>query len=155
MKKNCIVCFDEINDNLFSNCNNCKDNGIICHTCELSWTKKKKNPSICIICKQKTRNNISEQALYTFFFETYTHHERVYQVTNSIRNVIERRAIESGAIESQRIINNNMPHSTRYIFLETYFIYRNRERIYIFCTLTIIIFIFICGTVLLNKFYNN
>ena len=69
---------------------------------------------------------------------------------------IERRAIESGAIESQQIIiNNNIPHRTRYIFLENYFIYRNREYIYIFCILTIIVFIFIGGSVLLNKFYNN
>ena len=46
-----------------SNCSNCIEAGISCYECDTKWVQQNKDPSICSICKEKTKQNISKEVL--------------------------------------------------------------------------------------------
>ncbi len=60
--KACSICLETYIDTEISYCINCNESGNTCHNCELLWVKQRNNPKVCTICKQETKQNISENA---------------------------------------------------------------------------------------------
>lgn len=58
----CSVCFEVKTENDVSKCSNCMESGITCHACEVLWAQHSNDPSICTICKNKTKEGVSPQA---------------------------------------------------------------------------------------------
>ncbi len=61
--KSCSFCLESIDISMISYCTNCIDSGNTCHSCENHWVEQRKDPNICTICKQNTKENISVSAL--------------------------------------------------------------------------------------------
>ena len=61
--KCCSICLESKEEKLVSFCTSCIESGNSCHECEIKWVKHEKDPHICSICKSKTKQNISTQAL--------------------------------------------------------------------------------------------
>jgi hypothetical protein len=60
--KTCSICFDETDADSTSSCANCMESGISCHPCDLKWAKQSKDPEICSVCKNKTKENVSTES---------------------------------------------------------------------------------------------
>ena len=57
--KTCSICFEETHVDSVSSCVNCMESGISCHSCDLKWAKQSKDPEVCSVCKNKSKQNIS------------------------------------------------------------------------------------------------
>ena len=66
----CSVCFEDKNETDVSKCSNCMESGITCHACEILWAQQSNDPSICTICKNKTKEGISTQATTIYVQQT-------------------------------------------------------------------------------------
>ena len=77
--KCCSICLESKEEKLVSFCTSCIESGNSCHECEKKWVKQEKDPHICTICKSKTKQNISTEAL------------RIYNSRNENNNNRERR----------------------------------------------------------------
>lgn len=51
----CCICFEFIQH--YSKCENCIES-FLCYDCEKKWTQQNKDPTICFICKKKSRNMV-------------------------------------------------------------------------------------------------
>tara|TARA_Y100000816_G_C26100600_1_gene583186 strand:- start:863 stop:1408 length:546 start_codon:yes stop_codon:yes gene_type:complete len=58
----CSICFEEKDSDYVSRCINCIESGISCHSCDLKWAKQSKDPCICTVCKNKTKENVSTES---------------------------------------------------------------------------------------------
>ena len=63
--KTCYCCFQSLLESNMSYCENCKDNGYICHDCICKWSKNGGTIEVCTICKcnssMKNLPNISRE----------------------------------------------------------------------------------------------
>tara|TARA_B100002019_G_C21099983_1_gene513034 strand:- start:39 stop:587 length:549 start_codon:yes stop_codon:yes gene_type:complete len=59
----CNVCFENVSPDKISTCKTCRDSGKSCHDCDVKWAKQNNNPEICTICKEKNRQNVSEESI--------------------------------------------------------------------------------------------
>lgn len=60
--KTCSICFEETHVDSVSSCVNCMESGISCHSCDLKWAKQSKDPEVCSVCKNKSKQNISSHS---------------------------------------------------------------------------------------------
>ena len=88
-KKTCSFCLELVDISMISYCSNCLDAGNTCHNCELIWTKHKNDPNICTICKETTKQNVSDIALTQYLRHINSHREniRVVRVSNVRRGI--------------------------------------------------------------------
>ena len=63
MLQACNICFENKDNTQMSRCSNCIEAGISCYDCDKKWVEQNKDPSICSICKEKTKQNISDEVL--------------------------------------------------------------------------------------------
>ena len=56
--KTCVICLERHYPQNVSNCLNCLESGIMCHDCEDKWVLQNNNRETCIVCKQRTKQNI-------------------------------------------------------------------------------------------------
>ena len=105
--KKCNICFEDFDSKLISNCSNCIESGNNCHDCNIKWAKQKKDPKICSICKEKTKENVNQEAIT--IFENNTNNNQSIQYNNNNnrmnRNIDD---IETG-INENRNRNNSIP----------------------------------------------
>lgn len=76
--KSCSFCLDSIDISMISYCTNCVDSGNTCHPCEIQWVEQGKDPTICTICKQNTKENISQNAIIKY----YRYHNPLHRVSH-------------------------------------------------------------------------
>lgn len=80
--KSCSFCLELIDISMISYCTNCVESGNTCHSCENRWVEQGKDPNICTICRQNTKENISEMALIK-----YNRHQNPLYIASHIRPV--------------------------------------------------------------------
>ena len=108
--KTCSICLESYINAQISYCTNCNDSGNTCHNCELLWVKQGNNPNICIICRNSSKKNISEEAL------NENARYSLYLISNHIitetRDARIARRIENRRAIRLRLINQNQRELT-------------------------------------------
>ena len=85
--KKCNICFEDFDSKLISNCSNCIESGNNCHDCNIKWAKQKKDPKICSICKEKTKENVNQEAITIFENNTNNNQSRPQNNNRMNRNI--------------------------------------------------------------------
>ncbi len=101
--KKCNICFENFDSKLISNCSNCIESGNNCHECNIKWAKQKKDPRICSICKEKTKENVNEEAIT--IFENNNNNQPTPPNNNRMNRNID--DIETGINENRNRENRN------------------------------------------------
>ena len=103
--KTCSICLESYINVQISYCANCNDSGNTCHNCELLWVKQGNDPKICTICKENTKQNISETSSNEY--ARYLFYLMSNQIMDETRSqIIVRRIEERTNLRLRRIYQN-------------------------------------------------
>ena len=93
---------------MVSFCTSCIESGNSCHECEIKWVKQERDPHICSICKSKTKQNISTEALKIYNIRNENNRERSVTRERNIGNLNGRTAALLRTIHLNSIENGDM-----------------------------------------------
>ena len=106
--KCCSICWESKQEKLVSFCTSCIESGNSCHECEIKWVKQERDPHICSICKSKTKQNISTEALKIYNIRNENNRERSVTRERNIGNLNGRTAALLITIHLNSIENGDM-----------------------------------------------